>query len=99
MWQTRSNSRARFAPSTLSPRTHTPTHRWDSIRRTERDKVSFPLQQHDRMSAEELCLDLYDPRHTQPARQTIDRAIDFQKALLAYPRSTQGYIQIQIELL
>src|ERR1700730_11685384 len=97
MWQTQPNPRRRFVPSTLSSRTHIPTLRWDSIRHTERDKVSFLLQQRDQMSAEESRHDLCDPRHTQSALQTIDRATDWPKPVPAHRRSIQEYIQIQIE--
>src|SRR5205823_3872238 len=97
MWQTRSNPRERFARYTLSPRTHIPTHRWDSIHRTGRDKVSFRFPQRDRMSAEEPCPDLCDPRRTRPALQIIDQAVDLQMTVAACPRSIPEYIQIQSE--
>src|SRR6266516_6335385 len=47
------------------------------------------------MFAEEFCRGLCDPRHTQPALQTSDRAIDFQKNAPAYRLSKLEYIQIQ----
>src|SRR5450756_427211 len=99
MWQTRSSLRGRFAPSTLSPRTRIPVHRWGSIHHTERDKVSFLLQQHDRMFAEEFCRGLCDPSHKQPALRTIDRATDLPKRVAASRQSKQECIQTQIELL
>src|SRR6266480_5309315 len=71
--------------------------RWDSIHHMEPDKVSVLLQQRHRMFAEEFCRGLCDPRHTQSALQTIDRAIDFQKTAPVYRLSKQEYIQIQSE--
>src|SRR6266567_4003410 len=50
------------------------------------------------MFAEESCHGLYDPRHTQPALRTIDRATDLPKPVAAFCQSKQEYIQIQIEL-
>src|SRR5436190_14809359 len=97
MWQTRSSRRGRLAPSFLSQRRHIPKHLWDSIRHTEPDRASFPFPQHHRMSAEEFCLGLCDPRHTQSALRTIDRATDLPKTVAESRQSKQEYIQIQIE--
>src|SRR2546430_2355701 len=99
MWRTQSSPHGRFAPSTLLPRMRIPAHRWDSIRHTERDKVSFPRSRHDRMSVEEFYRDLRDPEQTEPSLQTVDQVTDLQTAVLAHRQSIQEYIQIRTELL